>query len=126
MRALCGIPFIRIEKLSAYANNYLEIFTNHLRDYDPLIKTRVFIQGLKTINPEDLFLVKSLQDKYEGHQSYDSSAETIDDVGIYKNKYGVRPVEYLNQIGLLRMMYFCVHLVHIKNSEMELYISQRL
>ena len=80
MRALCGIPFIRIEKLSAYANNYLEIFTNHLRDYDPLIKTGVFIQGLKTINPEDLFLVKSLQDKYEDIRVMIHLAETVDDV----------------------------------------------
>lgn len=120
MRALCGIPFIRIEKLSAYANNYLEIFTNHLRDYEPLIKTGVFIQGLKTINPEDLFLVKSLQDKYEDIRVMIHLAETVDDVEYCKNKYGVRPVEYLNQIGLLNDRCICVHLVHIENSEMEL------
>jgi 5-methylthioadenosine/S-adenosylhomocysteine deaminase len=120
MLALCGLPFIRIEKLKTYTENFSDVFEKYFQTCYSGVKTGIFIQGLKTVMPEDLLLVKEIQDKYKNIRIMIHLSETMEDVEFCINKYGARPVQYINKLGLLNEYCLCVHLTHVNEEEMQL------
>jgi 5-methylthioadenosine/S-adenosylhomocysteine deaminase len=120
LEGVCGIPFIRIEKLNRYVQNFPEIFEKNRESDGEGVYTGIFIQGLRTIQPKDLRTIARLQDRFGDIRIMIHLSETNEDVTFCLDKYKKRPVEYLDSLGLLTDKTLCVHLVHLDDNEITL------
>lgn len=120
MQAVSGLPLIRIEKLKKYCENFQSLFRQYYQRNDSRIQAGIFVQGLKTVTTDDLLLVKKIQEEFKNVRVMIHLSETVDDVEYCVKKYGVKPVQYINQLGLLNDRCICVHLTYVDDDEMRL------
>jgi 5-methylthioadenosine/S-adenosylhomocysteine deaminase len=126
MRTMLGAGVIDFPTVSARTvDKYLanaESFIEKWRG-DNLVLTCVSPHGLLTCNTETLKRSKKLADKL-GVFIHTHVSETECEVDEIRNRYGMRPVEYLDSIGLLDERLIAAHCVHVDDRGIEI-LSER-
>jgi 5-methylthioadenosine/S-adenosylhomocysteine deaminase len=85
---------------------------------DPLVNIAVEPHATFTCSPELLVEAKRIAEKYSVPLII-HVAETLNEIEVIREKYGKRPFEYLESLGILGGHLIADHCVHLDNSEMD-------
>lgn len=100
-----------------------EAFAKKWRDRSPLITPAFFCHAPYTCSSETLCAIKAkareLDLLFMIHLS-----ETREEVSIIKERYGLKPVAYLDSLGLLDEKTICVHCIWLDAEEMDILASR--
>jgi 5-methylthioadenosine/S-adenosylhomocysteine deaminase len=103
---------------------YTEMLIRKWRD-DPLITVAVAPHAPYTCSPEVLIAAKNLSDKYNVPFHIHLS-ETKNEVNGIKKKYGLTPVEYLDNLGILGDNVIAAHCVHLTEKDIQLIVRRKV
>ncbi len=123
MRAVVGL--IMIDFPSAWAGNSDEYLHKGIEVHDhyrkhPLITTAFAPHAPYSVSDEPLSQIRTLADEL-GMQIHIHLHETKDEVNQGLDKYGVRPIQRLNDLGLLSPSLVAVHMTQLQEDEIELF-----
>jgi 5-methylthioadenosine/S-adenosylhomocysteine deaminase len=103
-----------VEKGLKYAEDLIQAWEG-----DPLVSIAVEPHTLFTCSPELLSASHELATKY-GVPLIIHVAETRNEVDDIKKRYGKRPIEHLDSLGILGPHLIAVHCVHLQEDEIQL------
>ncbi len=123
IRAVVGL--IMIDFPSAWAGNSDEYLHKGIEVHDhyrkhPLITTAFAPHAPYSVSDEPLSQIRTLADEL-GMQIHIHLHETKDEVNQGLDKYGVRPIQRLNDLGLLSPSLVAVHMTQLQEDEIELF-----
>ncbi len=123
MRAVVGL--IMIDFPSAWASNSDEYLQKGIEVHDhyrmhPLITTAFAPHAPYSVSDAPLERIRTLGDEL-GMQIHIHLHETQDEINQGLEKYGVRPMQRLRDLGLLSPSLIAVHMTQLQDSEIELF-----
>jgi 5-methylthioadenosine/S-adenosylhomocysteine deaminase len=122
MRAVVGL--IMIDFPSAWASTTDEYLHKGIEVHDryrkhPLISTAFAPHAPYSVSDEPLDKIRVLADEL-GMQVHIHLHETNDEIKQGLEKYGMRPIQRLNDLGLLSPELIAIHMTHLQDDEIEL------
>ena len=123
MRAVVGL--IMIDFPSAWASNADEYLHKGIEVHDhyrkhPLITTAFAPHAPYSVSDAPLERIRTLADEL-GMQIHIHLHETQDEIDQSLEKYGVRPMQRFNDLGLLSPSLIAVHMTQLQDDEIELF-----
>ncbi len=123
MRAVVGL--IMIDFPSAWASSTEEYLHRGIEVHDhyrkhPLISTAFAPHAPYSVSNGPLESIRTLADEL-GMQVHIHLHETKDEIHQSLEKYGVRPIQRLNDMGLLSPALIAVHMTQLQDDELELF-----
>jgi 5-methylthioadenosine/S-adenosylhomocysteine deaminase len=123
MRAVVGL--IMIDFPSAWAGSTEEYLHRGIEVHDhyrrhPLISTAFAPHAPYSVSDEPLESIRVLADEL-GIQIHIHLHETKDEINQSLERYGVRPIQRLNDIGLLSPALLAVHMTQLQDDEIEIF-----
>ena len=123
MRAIVGL--IMIDFPSAWASNSDEYLHKGIEVHDhyrkhPLITTAFAPHAPYSVSDEPLEKIRTLADEL-GMQIHIHLHETQDEINQSVEKYGVRPMQRMHDLGLLSPSLIAVHMTQLQDDEIELF-----
>lgn len=123
MRAVVGL--IMIDFQSAWAENSDEYLHKGIEVHDhyrkhPLITTAFAPHAPYSVSDEPLEKIRTLADEL-GMQIHIHMHETQDEINQGLEKYGVRPMQRMHDLGLLSPSLIAVHMTKLQDDEIELF-----
>ena len=103
---------------------YTEMLIKKWQD-DPLITVAVAPHAPYTCSSEVLKAAKDLSDKYNV-PLHTHLSETKKEVKAIKKKYGLSPVAYLNELGILDDNLIAAHCVHLTKEDISLIVQRKV
>jgi 5-methylthioadenosine/S-adenosylhomocysteine deaminase len=92
---------------------------------DPIIHLSICPHAPYTCGKENLLKSKKLAEKL-GLPLHMHVAETVGEVAEFRLKYGVSPVQYLENIGFLDERVIAVHCVQVNHQDMEIFRERKV
>ena len=123
MRAVVGL--IMIDFPSAWAGSTEEYLHRGIEVHDhyrkhPLISTAFAPHAPYSVSNGPLESIRTLADEL-GIQIHIHLHETKDEIHQSQEKYGVRPIQRLNDMGLLSPSLIAVHMTQLQDNELEIF-----
>ena len=102
-------------------NVKLELATAFVEKYkdDELITPGFGPHAPHTVTKENLKKIAELSEKYDAPVSM-HVAETEEEFNMFRSKYGMTPIEYLDSIGILNERFIAAHCIFVTDSDIEL------
>ena len=118
VNAYLGYPVMRSKKLSSYIDNLEENFNNLKKEKN--VEYFLGLHSLKWMRDEDLDAVVYFLNSHKDIKVSLHICETEEEVIYFTHKYGVSPIQFLNELGLLTENTLLVHCNYLNNEDIKI------
>ncbi len=128
MRAVVGAGIVDFPTIAGNSvDEYLAKAETFIQEWsgDSLVSGSIAPHSAYACGPDTLKRVKAMADRL-GCLIHLHVSETAWEVGEIQNRYGKRPVEYLESIGLLAPNVVAVHCVWLNDAEIDIFARRRV
>lgn len=125
LRAIACYPLMKTQKIKSFLNNIPSQYEIALKNKTPLISIGIFLHSLPYVNQNILKILKKLMKQGKISLLTVHTGESKAEVEKTVKLYGKKPIEVLNQYGLLNKKTLLVHCVHLSKNEKNLILKKK-